>query len=95
MRHLYRVTVEALSDVNAADGQNAVLTFETDNHDDIFAVLKKLEGREDLPREDLPAFGVGLKLFSEVMLKNKQLPLFADFLPHFVDFMKRLKGKTA
>lgn len=91
MRHAYRVTVEALTE--AGDGQKPVMSFETDNHDDIFAVVKKLEGRDDLPSEEARAFGVGLKLFSEVMLKNRELPLFADFLPHFVDFMKRLKGK--
>jgi len=34
-----------------------------------------------------------LKLFSEVMLENKGHDLFSEFQPHFVDFMKKLKGK--
>jgi hypothetical protein len=28
-----------------------------------------------------------------VMLENKDHPLFEDFRPHFVEFMKKLKGK--
>jgi hypothetical protein len=36
---------------------------------------------------------IGLKLFSEVMLKNRNHPLFEEFLPAFGVFMKKLKGK--
>jgi hypothetical protein len=34
---------------------------------------------------------VGLKLFGETLLENKDLPLFKDFMPHFGQFMKTLK----
>ena len=91
MSHHYRVTVEPCSDENPTPAPEAGLTFEVDNHDDILAIVKKLESRPDFTQNDARAFGVGLKLFSEVMLKNKSLPLFSGFLPHFVDFMKELK----
>jgi len=91
VKHHYKVTVEPRSDENTALPSGAALTFEVDNHDDILAIVKKLESRPDFTESDARAFGVGLKLFSEVMLKNKSLPLFSGFLPHFVDFMKELK----
>ena len=34
---------------------------------------------------------VRLKLFGEVMLENRGHPLFAEFMPQFGDFMKKLK----
>ncbi|MFT5701626.1 MAG: hypothetical protein ACI8ZB_004521 [Desulforhopalus sp.] len=40
---------------------------------------------------DATAFAVGLKLFGEIMMKNKDKELFKQFKPHFADFMKELK----
>ncbi len=93
MKHRYRVTLTPLGGQEHADG--APLQFEVENHDDIIAIVKRLEQRPDFAENDAKAFGVGLKLFSEVMIKNKQAPLFADFLPHFVNFMKELKKGQA
>ena len=67
------------------------MQFEVENHDDIFAIVKKLEKRTDFSEEDAKAFGVGLKLFSEVMINNKNTPLFSNFMPQFIEFMKELK----
>lgn len=88
MAHKYRITVEAL-DSPARDS----MQFDVENHDDILVVVEKMSGREEFSGDDAKAFGVGLKLFSEVMLKNKQAPLFANFIPHFVNFMKELKKR--
>jgi len=44
-------------------------------------------------KTDNVEFIVGLKLFSEVMLRNRNNPLFEDFSHSFRDFMKKLKGK--
>ena len=38
-------------------------------------------------------FAVGLKLMGEVMLENKEHPLFAELKPHFMEMMKVIKGK--
>ena len=83
----YRITLETLP-----EGQGS-LQFEADNHDDIFAVVEKLRQRSDFDEASATAFGVGLKLFSEVMLKNREHPLFTEFGPHFAQFMRRLKGR--
>ena len=42
--------------------------------------------------EESTEFALGLKLFTEVMLRNKKHPLFEDLRPHIVDFMKKLKS---
>ena len=44
--------------------------------------------------ETTKAFAVGLKLFSEVMLENREHVLFQDFHPAFLQFMKNLKQKN-
>lgn len=38
-------------------------------------------------------FAIGLKMFSEVMLKNRNHELFTDFRPAFGEFMKKLKSQ--
>jgi len=91
-QHHYRVTVEHLA---LPDGSTPTppseLRFEVGNHDDILAIVGRMRGRGDLPEADATALAVGLKLFSEVMLKHRGLPLFAQFGPHFKSFMQQLK----
>ena len=92
-QHRFRITVEHLAD---ADGHpsthTAPLQFEAGNHDDILALVERTRERGDFDAQTAAAFTVGLKLFSEVMLENRKSPLFADFVPHFGEFMKKLKG---
>lgn len=94
-KHLYEITVKHLTDNH---GNPSTYTdpvkFEVQNHDDIFKVIAKSQEKSALPEESIIPFAVGLKLFGEVMLENKDNPLFAEFAPHFGDFMKKLKGKS-
>lgn len=89
MNHQYRITVEDISP--SESGSERSIQFEVENHDDILKIVKWLENRPDFTGDDAKAFGVGLKLFSEVMIKNRNAPLFSNFAPHFMDFMKELK----
>lgn len=41
--------------------------------------------------ESVKPFAVGLKLMGEVLLENKEIPLFKEFLPHFIELIKSLK----
>mgnify|MGYP003349282491 CR=1 FL=1 len=93
-QHRYQITVDhiALPD-GSAPPEARSLQFETGNHDDILSIVDKVRQRGDLPEADATAFAVGLKLFSEVMLQHRQLPLFADFAPHFRQFMQQLKQR--
>ena len=85
----YRVTLEALPEARDS------LQFDVGCHDDIFAVVNKLRQRGDFDEASATAFGVGMKLFGEVMLENRDHPLFAEFRPHFAQFMRALKQGAA
>ena len=91
MPHAYRVTLQALAtEPSCSDGHS--LTFDISNHDELFGLVDRVAALGMLPEDEAAEFTVGLKLFSEVMLRHRREPLFAEFFPHFGAFMKRLKG---
>jgi len=93
-QHRYRISIEHLALPDGSPPPHASsLSFETGNHDDIIAIVERMRQRGDLPEAEATSFAVGLKLFSEVMLQNRSLPLFADFAPHFKAFMQQLKQR--
>ncbi|MBY6094902.1 DUF3861 domain-containing protein [Ferrimonas balearica] len=89
--HLYKVTVEQLEDRKGNPVEASPLCFEARCHDDLFTVVEKLQEKMPLNEADTQAFAVGLKLFSEVMMKNRDNPLFKSFKPAFTEFMMALK----
>ncbi len=91
-QHQYKITVEHLCDQHGNPSTYSdKLEFQTGNHDDIFVILNKLHSAELLDEQATQSFAVGLKLFGETLLENKDLPLFKAFMPQFVQFMKQLK----
>nr|WP_174506976.1 DUF3861 domain-containing protein [Acinetobacter sp. Marseille-Q1620] len=91
-QHQYHVTVQHIAD---AKGQASIYTedlqFNVGNHDDIFKIVERLQNAKLFDAETTKAFAVGLKLFSEVMLENREHVLFQEFAPAFGQFMKNLK----
>ncbi|WP_338732419.1 DUF3861 domain-containing protein [Mangrovimonas cancribranchiae] len=80
----------ALKDESLAEKS---VEFEFENHDNIFNIIDILKSKELFDKDsESVEFAVGLKLFSEVMLKNRKHELFEDFFPHFGEFMKKLKA---
>lgn len=91
-QHTYEVTLKHIADAQGNPSTYTdTLSFNSYNHDDIFKVLQVIQYRQMLDDEAAKSFVVGLKLFSEVMLEHKNLPLFKNFMPHFGQFMKALK----
>lgn len=84
----YRITVESLSPNTVADQ----LSFEADNHDDIFAIVERMRGNLDLDDDTTASFAVGLKLFSEVVLKHRNRAPFDAIRPAMKEFMPVLKA---
>ena len=88
----YKVTLEHIYSPADEDLHRRVeVVF--DNHDNLFNVIDKVQDKDlfsDMGQST--EFAIGLKMFSEVMLKNKDNPLFEEFLPSFKDFMKKLKN---
>ena len=91
--HHYRLRLEHLAAAAPNQPTHAPLEIEFDNHDDILQIVDRLEARQLFTTPgQATEFAIGLKLFSEVMLKNREHPLFAEFRPAFSEFMKKLKG---
>lgn len=68
--------------------------FELENHDNLFDIIDKIQEKNIFgDKGQSLEFALGIKLFSEVMLKNKDNSLFEELKPAFVSFMKKLKGK--
>lgn len=91
-QHQYEVTVKHIADAQGNPSTySEALQFNAYNHDDLFKVLEHIQKSNLLEDEKAKAFAVGLKLFGETLLENKQHPLFKDFFPQFIEFMKSLK----
>ena len=91
----YEITVRKLENADDVLRLPNPLVFEVSNHDEILGVVERLKQRGDFSEEQATALGVGLKLFGEVMLENRQHPLFKEIFPAFGEFMKSLKRGTA
>jgi hypothetical protein len=96
-QHHFRITVEALGHTpGPSDPANPQLQFDAANHDDVLAIMSRLRQRGDFDADTAAALGLGLKLFGEVALTHRKHPLFAELMPHFGAFIKRLKqGRPA
>jgi len=69
------------------------LEFTIENHDDIIQLIENNINSNMFPDDaESQSFILGLKLFSEVMMKNRDMELFGDFYPEFGKFMKKLKS---
>lgn len=92
----YKLTLELLATTRGETEGREPLQLEFTNHDEIFSIIERIQNKNLFQsREQAAEFAIGLKMFSEVMLKNRNLPLFEEFLPAFGDFMKKLKGAPA
>ncbi|CAN5332506.1 DUF3861 domain-containing protein [soil metagenome] len=87
----YQITVQP-TDATGATEAGPPLSFAVSNHDDLLAILAKMQANETVPHEEAAEFAIGLKLFLEVMIRHRGEPLFKDLWPHMAQFMKRLKA---
>lgn len=87
----------SLQEIELKDGtqQDKSVTFEFENHDNILDIIDRVQNSKLFSEADTKQFVVGLKLFSEVMMKNKHNPVFADIIPVFGQFMKKFKGEVS
>ena len=91
--YTYRLRLEQVAGIVPDSPQPAPLELTFENHDDIFGIVERLQSRQLFAEPGQSTeFAIGLKLFSEVMLKNRQHPLFEELAPVFKVFMQRLKA---
>lgn len=84
-----------LKEVSLKDGSKGekTLSLDFDNHDDLFEIFKTVQAKKIFDDDSTSTeFALGLKLFTEVMIKNKQNPLFEELRPAITEFMKKLKS---
>ena len=84
-----------LKELKLKDGSEGTrnLSLEFDNHDDIFSIIEVIKSKKIFDDENTTTeFALGLKLFTEVMLKNKQHPLFEELRSSISEFIKKLKS---
>lgn len=85
-----------LKELKLKDGSEGTknLSLQFDNHDDIFNIIEVIKSKKIFDNENTATeFALGLKLFTEVMLKNKQHPLFEELKPSISEFIKKLKSQ--
>lgn len=87
----YKITVQP-NDASGAPTGVAPLTFDIVNHDDLFAILRRIEANKAVPPAEAAEFVFGLKLFLEILIRHRKDALFSDLWSPMSDFMKRLKA---
>ena len=89
----YKLSLEQLSVLKEEKRVDNTLELKFSNHDELFEIVEKVKSKKLFnSEEESTEFALGLKLFTEVMLRNKKHPLFEDLRPHIGDFMKKLKS---
>lgn len=86
----YRITIE---EVSVEEGREAKsLIFEVQDREDMLNIVDKIGQGSGLEPVDATRVGVALRLLGPVMMKDRKHPLFADFMPHFRNFMQNMKS---
>lgn len=89
----YKVLLQEVALKDGSKGEQAV-EIDVFMREDIFHIMEKLNASGWFAEEaDSRQFALGLKLFAEVMIKNRKNPLFEDFQPAFVELMKKIKSR--
>ena len=87
----YRVTIE---EITPEQETAQSLVFEFQDREDVFNIVDNLKQKSGLEPEVATKVGVALRLLGPVMMANRKHELFADFMPHFKNFMQNLKSKV-
>lgn len=91
--HRYRVTIEHLGGPREDTPIQPPLCFEAVNHDEILSIVARLQSSGGYQPDEAASLAIGLKLFSEVMLKRRDDPLFAALSPAIRAFIGGLKAR--
>jgi Domain of Unknown Function with PDB structure (DUF3861) len=87
----YKITVEALTGAKGEPVEGQILSFEAANHDDILGIVDRMRARSPFDSDTVASPGIGLKLFSEVALVQRNDPMFAMIRPALGEFVRKLK----
>ncbi|MDE1155922.1 MAG: DUF3861 domain-containing protein [Acidobacteriaceae bacterium] len=71
------------------------LSFLAENHDDLFRILELMRSKNTWDEDMAAQLAIGLKLFSEVVIKHRNDPLFEPLMLPIREFIGRLKAMPA
>jgi hypothetical protein len=91
----YKITVEALTGASGEPMEGRTLSFEAANHDDILGIVEGMRSRLPFDEDTVASLVVGLKLFSEVTLTQRNDPMFAMIRPALSEFVRGLKQRSS
>lgn len=94
IKNQYRVRIEGLPD-NRAPSPAEPLQFVARCHDDLFEIVARSRQRGLLSDDDAASMAVGLKLLGEIVLENREDPLFKDLSQALKAFIMKLKASGA
>ncbi len=94
--YTYEVSLRLVGERDGrAPEEPAALTFEHVNHDDIIDIVERMRRTTGLAPDAAAAAAVGLKLLGEVMLREKNNPLFDPLRAGLREFITSLKSRAA
>lgn len=95
-KNLYHFCISPVTDKQGDDvSAKQSIEFDFASHDDLDEIITRAQNNvQDLSPEAIYSFAVGVKLLGEVMLENRQHPLFQDFSKAFGQLMKQLKSSS-
>ena len=93
-QHRYRLTLEHQEAIQPDQALHAPLHLNFANHDDLFAIVQRVQEAGILPTEDATTLALGVKLLGNVLLAHRGEPLFAELGPAYGEFLKKLKSHT-
>lgn len=92
--HQYRITLEYLGGKHAGPELHAPLHFEVGNHDDLFDIIQSVRDAQLYDPDTAAALALGMKLFSEVMLKHRTDPMFAPMQAAYREYIGVFKQRV-
>lgn len=91
--HKYEITVAPLADGAAnASLAPAPVVFMHENHDELWSIVERCRKSTGLDADAAAAVAIGIKLLTEVMLKQRNNPLFDSLRVPAREFIAKLKS---
>src|SRR3954468_632683 len=89
----YHLTLQLVELANGETVPDKQMELTFTNHDELFDIIERIQNKNLFEeKQQATEFALGLKLFSEVMIKNRKHPLFEELNTVFPAFMKKLKS---
>ncbi|MBB4000715.1 DUF3861 domain-containing protein [Aureimonas pseudogalii] len=92
MPHTYQLVLTHISDQRGNAVGQEVCQFEFQNHDDLATIIERTRVNNIVPVDEVSEFCIGLKLLTEVAMRHRTEPTFAEFFSHLGAFIRSIKA---